>query len=434
MTPPAPAIAERAPPVAWIFWGLGAIFFCYAFFQRVAPSVMVDALMRDFAVGGAVLGNLSAIYFYAYAGLQLPVGLCIDRWGPRRVMSTALLVATLGGLLFALTETLGLAYLGRLLIGGGCAFGFVGALTLATAWFPLRRFALITGLTMLAGMAGAVLGQAPLAALVEVAGWRGSLVGAAAFGLALAVAIALVVRDRPPERGHAGAQAAGVGRPMLASLGQVAARRQTWILSLYGAAQAASLLGFASLWGVPYLMQAHALSRPVAALSTSLVSIGWALGAPFSGWVSDHVGRRKPPLVIAAAVALASMLAVLYLPDLPLSAVQALLFLNGFAGGHMIICYGAAREHNPGEAVATTYGFVNMCSVGSGALLQPLIGFLLDLNWDGRLEAGARVYSAAAYEVGLSVIPISFAVALLAAFLVRETWCRPVSLPEIAAA
>ena len=132
MSPAEPAY--RAPWRAWrpwLVWLLAALLFTYAFFHRVAPSVMIDPLMRDLGVGAAVLGNLSAFYFYAYAVLQIPVGMAVDRWGPRRVLTAAAGFCALGSLCFALSESLGWLYLGRLMIGVGSAFGFVGALTLA---------------------------------------------------------------------------------------------------------------------------------------------------------------------------------------------------------------------------------------------------------------------------------------------------------------
>ncbi|MBT5415448.1 MAG: MFS transporter, partial [Rhodospirillaceae bacterium] len=130
-------------------WSLGAMAFAYAFYQRVLPSVMVEELMRDFAVSGAVLGNLAALYFYVYAGMQIPIGAALDRWGTRRLLTFALTLATAGSVLFALADSLVLAYLGRLMIGLGCAVGFVGTLHIVAAWFPHRRFAFMSGMTML---------------------------------------------------------------------------------------------------------------------------------------------------------------------------------------------------------------------------------------------------------------------------------------------
>ncbi len=419
------AAVKRAPRMAWLVWGLGALCFTYAFFHRVAPSVMVNDLMRDFAVGGAVLGNLSAVYFYAYVGLQIPVGLFIDRWGPRQVLTVTVALAACGSFLFAWADSLTVAYVGRALIGAGVAFGFVGGLALATNWFPTRRFALLSGLTMFAGMAGGIGGQAPQAALVEAFGWRDTVFWTGIAGLVLAALIWLVVRDRPPQASTS-AEPAASGRTVMAGLRKVLRNPQTWVIALYGAMMSSSLLAFGSLWGVPYMMESYGLSRPAAAFSASLLLLGWALGGPATGWISDHLGRRKLPMVMGAAIGLVSIVTLLYVPGLPLIAVQALLVVNGAAGGSMVISYAAAREHNPGP-VGAAYGFTNMATVSGGALFQPFIGWLLDLNWEGAVHAGARVYSVAAYKTAFVTLPILFAIALFAALMIRETWCRPIT-------
>lgn len=402
----------------WTFWGLGALFYCYGFFQRVAPSVMVTDLMRDFAVSGAVLGNLSAFYFYAYAGLQLPVGVLVDRFGPRRILAMAAMLCGAGSLMFAMADGISMAYLGRLLIGAGAAFTWVGTLKLASDWFEPRRFAMVTGLTLALGMAGAIGGQAPLAALVEVQGWRASLAGAAAFGAVLGVTIWLVVRDR------GSARPGGGGRGILAGLAATVRTPQNWLTALFGCAMTAPMLAFAALWGVPFMMQAYGLERPAAAASTSLVLAGWAIGAPVAGALSDRIGRRKLPMLSGGIAAYLAFAVLIYVPDLPLAAAQALLFVNGLVSGVMVIAFAAAREHNAPENAGAALGFVNMAVMAAGAIFQPLIGWVLDLSWSGGVAAGSRVYAVADYRLAfLTLIGIGV-VGMAAEVFARETWCR----------
>lgn len=410
----------------WVFWGLAAVFYCYGFFQRVAPSVMVSDLMRDFAVGAAVLGNLSALYFYAYASLQLPVGLLLDHWGPRKMLTGAALLVGGGSLLFAAADNLWAAYAGRLLIGVGCGVTWVGALKLAAVWFPPRRFALVTGLTMLLGMAGAVGGQAPLAAAVEVMGWRGTLSIAGLFGLGLTAAILLIVRDAPAGTPpHDSSEHGGI----LAGLKLVLRRPQTWFVATFGAMMTTTLLGFAGLWSVPYMMVAYKLDRPAAALATSLFMIGWGIGAPVTGWISDHLGRRKPPMVAGATLGLTCVWALIYWPGgMPLSGAYVLLFLSGLFSVVMVLSFAAGREHNLPSTQGATLGFINMSVMATGAIFQPLIGWLLDVNWDGTLIDGARAYSLDAYKIALLTLPACNVTALIAALLVRETHCKPLEL------
>ncbi len=409
---------------AGLVWSLGAALFFYAFFQRVAPGVMVNELMRDFGVTATLLGNLSAFYFYAYAGIQLPVGVLADRFGPRRLLTAAAAVAGAGSLLFALSEQLTVAYLGRLMVGFGVGFGFVCSLKLAANWFPPQRFALLSGLTMMAGMAGGVGGQAPLAMGVETIGWRGTMIGAAVFALVLAALAWTIVRDRPegdesrPENGES-------LRVAVAGLGLVMKQPQSWLLGLIGFTMVSSLLAFGSLWGVPYMMKVYGLSRAAAAGSMSLMLIGWAIGAPAIGWLSDHLMKRKAPLLISTLVALASIAGLIYVPGLPLAAVEVLLLVNGIASGGMVLCFATAREVNRSEAAGATAGLINMWVILSGALFQPVIGWLLDANWDGVLEAGVRVYAEDAYERALLTLVVCTAAAVVMATMVRETHCRP---------
>jgi MFS family permease len=193
-----------------------------------------------------------------------------------------------------------------------------------------------------------------------------------------------------------------------------------WMLAIFGGLVSAPLLAFGGRWGVPYLMRVYGASRPGAALAVSLMLVGWAVGSPLIGWLSDRMGKRRAPMIVGAAVALAALLAVLYVPGLPLPVLAALLFVSGAGSASMVICYALAREINPGKAVGTAYGFVNMVVVGSGAVFQPIIGWLLDRNWDGTMEAGARVYSQAAYDAAFVVLPGSLAVGLVVGLLVRE--------------
>lgn len=415
---------------AWLIWALGAGLFCYGFFHRNAPSVMIDPLMRDFMVGGAILGNLSAFYFYAYASLQIPVGLMIDRWGPRRMLALGALLCGAGSALFAAADSLTLAYIGRLLIGSGAAVGFVGTLKLATNWFSPDRFAQLTGLTMMAGMVGGIGGQAPLAALVEVAGWREALFGAAAIGGLLAVAIWLIVRDLPPRsvasahdgldgKATEGGTANGLS-DLLRGLGIVIRERQNWLVSLVCAAMTAPLLAFAGLWGVAWLMQTHGLDRPEAAGTASLLLIGWAVGSPASGWLSDRTGLRLPVLQAGALLGLLSLSALLYLPDMPALPRAALFLASGAGLGSMAIGFAILRRVNSPKVTGAAFGLLNGACVGSGAVFQPLIGALLDRGWDGSLIEGARLYSAGAYTAALSVLIGFLAAGFAVSFLIRE--------------
>ena len=398
-------------------WLTGALFFFYAWVLRVSPSVMVEELMRDFAVGGAAIGNLSALYFYGYAGMQIPVGLMIDRFGPRRLLTVSALVCGASCLLAAWSPTLEGVALGRFLIGASAAFSLVGAFAVAGQWFPPTQFALLGGLAMAAGMAGGVLGQAPVRLLVEANGWRPTVAMTAAGGLVIALMAIAFVRDKTRGTG-------GLG-DVLAGLGRVLRNPQTWLISLAGLGANGTLLGFGGLWGVPFMGAAHGLEPAAAAFVTSLLIAGWGCGAPLFGWLSGFMGRRRAPFLIGYAICLPSFATLVYGPALPTEAVAALTFLTGFGGSAQIVCFATVREVNAPAVAGTAIGVVNAFVTGTGAVYQPLIGWLLDRSWSGTLAGGARVYAAADYRVAFGVLLAGLIVGLGCALAMRETRCRP---------
>ncbi len=180
----------------------------------------------------------------------------------------------------------------------------------------------------------------------------------------------------------------------------------------------APFLAYAGLWGVTHQMRLYDLDRVAAAGSNSLMLVGWAVGAPAGGWISDRLGRRRLPMTAAAALTLLGWLILLYTPGLSLTMDQILLFLIGTVSGAMVICIAAARERAPAAVSGATTGFINMAMVGSGALLQPGIGLLLDLSWDGVMQDGARLYSLAAFDVALVTLPGCAALAIVASLVV----------------
>ncbi|MDP6705306.1 MAG: MFS transporter [Alphaproteobacteria bacterium] len=396
--------------------------FAYAFFHRVSPSVMYDHLMADFAASAAVVGNLAACYFYAYAAMQLPVGLMVDRWGARRLLISAVLTAALGSLVFGLASSLPLAYAARLLIGAGSGIVFVATLKLASLHLPPRRFALATGLTMAVAMTGAVGGQAPLAALVEAIGWRQAMYVGAGLGAALALLIWLLAR--PPSAPTAAAHSQSTGHSVGAALRVVLGNPQTWLAGLFSGLMSGPMLSFGVLWAVPYLMQVQGLGRAEAGAGASLMLVGWAFGAPGFGWLSDRVGRRKPVMLATAAATLLGWLALIGPETVPVGLALALILLLGVTSSTMALSFAVSRELNPPAHSGLATSFPNFTSMVAAAILQPFVGWLLDLGWDGRMEAGARLFDVTAFRLAFLPYPIITAIVLVATCFMAETYCR----------
>ncbi|MFT5393306.1 MAG: MFS family permease [Gammaproteobacteria bacterium] len=400
------------PPLAG--WLVAAAFFFYAWVLRVSPSVMIEELMRDFAVSGALLGQLSAWYFYGYAGMQIPVGMMLDRFGPRRLLTVAAITCAIGCVLFA-SGTLIHASIGRFLIGAGAAFSLVGSMAIASKSLPAHRFALFSGLAMMAGMAGGVLGQGPVRVVVEATDWRSTTLVAALGGAVIALFAWLLIRD-PVRQSIAGGAFRGA-RAVLAN-------RECWLNAAAGLACTGPLLGFAALWGVPFLETAYGLERATAAGMASLTFVGLGVGSPVVGWLSDKMGRRKPPMLIGLSIALSTFATLVYMPGLPLFVVGGLCLLVGIGAAGQICNFALVREHNAADVSATAIGLVNALITSAGAIYQPLIGWLLDRVWAGAEHAehaGSRVYEAADYRMAFSAILIGGIFGLGCGFFLKES-------------
>ncbi len=419
------------PPatLAWLCWGLGAALYIIGFFQRVAPGVMTSELMHDFNMSATGLGNLSGFYFYSYVAMQIPTGLLADSWGPRRLLTAGALVAGLGSLIFALAGGLFWACLGRLLIGGSVAVAFVAMMKLSSHWMAPRQFSLASGLALLLGIMGGVFAGTPLRLLIAAYNWRTVMLVAALVPFLIAVLIWLVVRDDPAALGYR-SHAPISGLPedhhggVLSGLRQVLRYRNTWLLTLAPGALVGSVITFAGLWGVPFLTTHYDLSLPAAAAVCSAMLLAWAAGGPICGSLSERIGKRKLPYLVSCSVLIAGWAVVLLWPRLPVPVLVALLMVIGFSAGGIIIGFSFVKESVPLRLAGTAAGVCNMGTMFGPMILQPTVGWILDLQWQGRMAAGARIFELNAYRAGFALMLVWAVVALLCVAATKETACR----------
>ena len=408
---------------AWLVWSLAAISFGYAFFHRVTPSVMVSDLMAEFAVSGAVLGTLSALYFYPYVLLQVPLGAMLETFGTRILLSGCLLLAGVGSILFGLAHSIEVAYLGRFLIGFGSSVGFLGSLALASKWFPPHRFAFLAGLSMFVAMTSGMVAQAPLAYLIDIYGWRANILALGTAGFALSLLVFLFVRNQPASLEPATARPLAnreKWRELGSALKAVMRNADVWKVSLVAATMSGPMLVIGGLWGTPFLMVKFDLSRPEAAFFMSLLLLGWAVGAPVSGWLSDYIGRRKPILVTGLVLICIMLAIVTGLENLPLGVVVACFVMVGMSGGGMTASFGLVKDVMPASLAGAATGVVNSMTVASGAILQPFVGLALDLQWDGRLVDGARHYAEGDFRMAFTLVLAAAVIGLITAVTLRD--------------
>lgn len=411
----------------WLVWSLAATFFFYKYLLQVSPSVMSEDLMRSFAASGAQLGNLAACFFYSYLILQIPVGILLDRYNPRYITSLAIAISALGVLLFSFAQSLFSAYFARALIGCGAAFAAVSCFKFVTLWFPPRRFALLAGLSMTAAMCGAIGGQLPLSLLVKHFEWQEAMRYIAIPGLMLATLFFVVVKNRSEST----SQGALTGLNLRQQLLLIVRSKQAWLLSFYSGLAFAPVSVFGGLWGVSFLKQAYQLSPSEAATAISFIFIGFAIGCPLSGWLSDYMQRRKSLMLGGTLVAILTLSGVLYLPHSHTGLLSFLLFLFGLGASCFFLCFAMIRETLPLAIAATVLGFMNTFDSICEALSEPLIGKILDMGWEGAMIKGARVFSVHDYHLSLGLLVFYLVVALVFLFFTKETYCQQSRSPLV---
>ena len=407
--------ARHVDVLPWLFWLAAALLFGYGHLTRVAPGGMVDVLMRDFAVGAAVLGNISAMYWYAYSIFQIPGGFLVDRFGPTRIIAASAILCTLGGLLFSYAPSVDAANAGRFITGAGGAALYACCIKIAHAWFDAKRFALLGGATILIGMFGAALGQAPIATLIEIDGWRPVMFWVALAALPFVGFIFLGRRAPPAQRG-----AAINSRELIALMREAARSRQYWIITLFAMMIAGPAISF-PVWGIAYYMQVLGYSRPDAAIFTTVALLGWAFGSLSAGWASGRFRQRKIAAIGCAVLGLTGWTLFVAFPGLPEIVHYVLMLLIGISAGGIVIGFILIADSCPPDAVGTATGISNTLVMLMSAAILLIMGYVLDLLWSGEIIDGVRIYSPFAFRMAYLAMPVASFVALLAAFSVRET-------------
>ncbi|MBI5331551.1 MAG: MFS transporter [Betaproteobacteria bacterium] len=416
---------RRLTRLRWTAFIVVGLAYILAFFHRFAPAAIAGDLQAAFHIQSAALGGLAATYFYVYTLMQLPTGVLADTLGPRRIVAAGGVIAGAGSILFGLAESFAWASAGRLLAGLGVSVAFIALLKINAAWFPERRFGAVTGLTLLMGNLGSVLAATPLAWALGYVTWREVFVAAGVLSLFLAWLAGWLVRDNPAQAGLPSMRALE-GREEHAphhghwydGIRAVARNRLTWPGFFLNLGVCGSLFAFAGLWGIPLLTQGHGWTRAEAAFHTTLLLAAFAVGAFFIGALSDHMGRRKPVILMAClAYTLCWLPLALGWPLRP-GWSHALFVVMGLGGSGFTLSWACAKEVNRHALSGTATALVNTGGFLGAAILQPLVGWVIDR------AAGGRALTLADYQSGLWVLLGWAAAGSLAGLWLRETRCR----------
>ncbi|MFJ6658714.1 nitrate/nitrite transporter [Streptomyces sp. NPDC091377] len=363
-------------------WCIGvAVYFVAVIFRTSLGVAGLDAADR-FDVNASALSTFSILQLLVYAGMQIPVGLLVDRLGTKKVLAIGAVLFTAGQLGFAFSPTYGTALASRALLGCGDAMTFISVLRLGTRWFPARRGPLIAQLAGLVGMAGNLVSTVALAPLLHGIGWTAAFAGSALAGVVVLVLLLLFLKDHPeghePEPvPHLGV--AYVRRQIAASWREPGTRLGLWV---HFTSQFPAMV-FLLLWGLPFLVEAQGLSRGAAGgLLTLVVLSNMAVGLVYGQIIARHHGARLP-LVLGTVAATAVLWALTLLwpgAQAPLWLLVVLCAVLGACGPASMIGFDFARPANPPQRQGTASGITNMGGFVASMTTLFAVGVLLDAS------------------------------------------------------
>jgi MFS family permease len=413
--------------LAWLVTLTAALFFFYEFIQLNLFNAIDVQLMQAFQLNAPQLGQLSSMYFYANALCLFPAGILLDRFSTKRLLLTAVGLCTLGTFIFAIADSYFLAAIGRFVVGISASFCFLSCIRLASRWFPPSKMALVTGLVVTMAMLGGLVAQTPLTILSNIMGWRNAVLLDAALGILVALAIALIVQDRPPNS-HDEAHADKAHLKTLGfwhSIKLVLLNPNNWLGGIYTSLMNLPVFLLGALWGIHYLVQVHHVTSIQASYATTLFFVGVIFGSPIFGWFSDRIGRRVLPMIIGAVLSLGVMLILMYSHDLTLPQLIGLFFLIGFVTSSQVLSYPAIAELNPSILTSTAVSVDSVTIMVSGAIFQPFFGWIMELHWNHNFSAeGVPLYASSDFMNAMLIMPIAFTLSIFIAWMIKESYCK----------
>jgi MFS family permease len=400
---------------AWAVWAVGLTAYVVAVLHRTSLGVAgLDAQVR-FDVGAGALASFAVLQLLVYAGLQVPVGVLLDRLGSLRLVVGGALIMAAGQALMAFADGITGAVLARVLVGAGDAMTFISVLRLVPQWFPARRVPVVTQLTGLTGQLGQVLSAVPLAALLAGAGWSTAFLSASAAGVFVALVALVALHDTPQRRVNSGEALTihQLGSDLASAWRHPGTRLGLWT---HFTTQFPGTV-FALIWGYPFLLAGEGLSRGTAsALLTLFVLTGMTAGPVVGVLVQRHPLRRSwLVLGVITANALGWGLVIAWPGRAPLAVLVVLVLTLGLGGPGSMIGFEFARTFNPPNRLGTATGIVNVGGFVASLLSILLVGLILDAR-----TGGQATYDIVDFKVAMSVQYAIGAVGLIGILRTRK--------------
>ncbi|MFY0759627.1 MFS transporter [Metabacillus dongyingensis] len=408
---------KRESGYRWVVFGTVLFAYFLIVSQRTAPGLITDQLMKDFHVSASTIGLMIGIQFLAYAGLQIPVGLLADRYGPNRFLIIGTLLTGLGSLLYSLAPNEYVLIFSRFLVGTGDAAIFVNLVLILSQWFKAKEFVSLLGVVAMVASLGSLSATVPFSLWISFAGWRLPFLSIGIILVISAFLLFTVLISRPKRifKDDSKARKSPIKDRESAwiILRRMFSTRQAWATFLCHFGVVGTYVGFIGSWGVPYGIDVFGLSRSEASQLIMYGLFGAIIGGPLISWITSRLDSIKKIYTLIHLIVLFSW-SGLFLAGVkpPFIMIVVLLFIIGFGNGASSLTFAVVRESFPMEQVGVVSGFANMGGFLSAVLLPSVFGNVLDLYPQDSINVG--------YHYGF-IIPVLFSLmGLFGVMLIKE--------------
>lgn len=395
----------------YIAWFIATAFVFFQFFLQSATSVLSDSWSADFKLNKIELSNLSSAFYYSYVSMQIPVGILYDRFRAKRIIIVAAALLSAGCFLLAMAKNYELAILGRVLMGIGSSFGFIGMLKIIINNFKVNEFAFMLGLSEALSMSIITFGIILLAYFLKFYSWRVTMLICGVFAFFLFFAIIFLLHEKP----NMSTQPKAALAEVFLQIKTILSNRQIILCSMYGFFMFSLINAFTSLWGVEFITNTYNFSHQLASSMVSIVFIGVAIGGPLNGLLSKKLGTHTKIMRYGAVGTIITTVLIILVPYLSEFMLFVILFLSGIFCSMYVQALSVIKDSTAPEVQATALATSNTIIMASAPLLQLFIGSLLTNHVFG--FAGT---SAMNYRLSLAILPLGMLAAFIMSLYIRE--------------
>jgi MFS family permease len=400
----------------YISFFIGIIFYVHQYFLRMSITGISEFVTKTFHINAVTLSLVAATFYYAYALMQLPAGMLVDRYSPRIVITCAAVTVTIGAVICWHADMGADLFAARIFMGLGGSFGFLSILKIANLYFKKESFPLINGATFAIGTAASILAGAPLLALLNTVSWKTLIFYLSIVGLLITL-IALIFLRAPIKKNTQHSQ--DKRKEQSESYKAVLSNVDLWKVALFGGFSFTFITVFAGLWLIPILKMAHPDTPNLAIYGNSLMFLGFGIGALLLGKISQYVKKLKSVMVICSVAILILFLAIVYLPVINLWGQFILIFFLGFSVSATTLSFTYVAKIISPSVSGFAFSIINVCQILIGALMLPLSGYLVKL---AKLHHHIPMHTIDSldYQVAMSVLILSAIITLICAMRLKQ--------------